>query len=182
MLLNSIFQFEEKGFQGGRRKRGKLSSEEKQKQAEEMPMAFPKGTFLLRYSDLQDLECDQIWCVDNQYMLLKYIPSSHIDEKRPWEEAKRQRELHEETKAEASSTTGDLSSYANFTAGSAVNQPILNKEQQQQVFDNYKLFFEQGSSLEMDQYDGVEAYEEIDDAVAAELLGDDFVILNDNDQ
>ncbi|KAK6105756.1 hypothetical protein QQG55_21520 [Brugia pahangi] len=45
-------------------------------------MAFPKGTFLIRYCDLETLDCDQIWCVDNHHMLLKYRLSSHIEGKR----------------------------------------------------------------------------------------------------
>uniref|UniRef100_A0A0R3S678 Transcription initiation factor TFIID subunit 7 n=1 Tax=Elaeophora elaphi TaxID=1147741 RepID=A0A0R3S678_9BILA len=45
-------------------------------------MAFPKGTFLIRYCDLETLECDQIWCVDNHHMLLKYRLTSHIEGKR----------------------------------------------------------------------------------------------------
>ncbi|EJW76050.1 hypothetical protein WUBG_13041, partial [Wuchereria bancrofti] len=44
-------------------------------------MAFPKGTFLIRYCDLETLDCDQIWCVDNHHMLLKYRLSSHIEGK-----------------------------------------------------------------------------------------------------
>ncbi|EFO17007.2 hypothetical protein LOAG_11496 [Loa loa] len=45
-------------------------------------MAFPKGTFLIRYCDLETLDSDQIWCVDNHHMLLKYRLTSHIEGKR----------------------------------------------------------------------------------------------------
>ncbi|VDK71051.1 unnamed protein product [Onchocerca ochengi] len=62
------------------------------KQKNRVSMAFPvlrfnnydiqKGTFLIRYSDLETLDCDQIWCVDNHHMLLKYRLSTHIEGKR----------------------------------------------------------------------------------------------------
>lgn len=42
---------------------------------------FQKGTFLIRYSDLQTLESDQIWRVDNHHLLLKYYLSTHIEGK-----------------------------------------------------------------------------------------------------
>ncbi|KAM3721742.1 Neurogenic locus notch [Dirofilaria immitis] len=52
------------------------------KQKNRMSMAFPKGSFLIRYSDLETLDCDQVWCVDNHHMLLKYRLSTHIEGKR----------------------------------------------------------------------------------------------------
>ncbi|KAL3997319.1 hypothetical protein ACH3XW_10365 [Acanthocheilonema viteae] len=67
---------------------GKASAAAKKQCMEELlnsqksRMAFPKGTFLIRYSDLETLDCDQIWCVDNHHMLLKYRLSSHIEGKR----------------------------------------------------------------------------------------------------
>ncbi|VDK84923.1 unnamed protein product [Litomosoides sigmodontis] len=67
--------------------RGKASITKKQCMEElfnsqKSRMAFPKGTFLIRYSDLETLDCDQIWCVDNHHMLLKYRLTSHIEGKR----------------------------------------------------------------------------------------------------
>ncbi|VDM98878.1 unnamed protein product [Thelazia callipaeda] len=44
-------------------------------------MAYPKGTFLIRYADLETLDSDPIWCVDNHHMLIKYRLSNHIEGK-----------------------------------------------------------------------------------------------------
>uniref|UniRef100_A0A915Q708 Uncharacterized protein n=1 Tax=Setaria digitata TaxID=48799 RepID=A0A915Q708_9BILA len=71
-----------KGEKKAQQKRSRNKNELKSEDASNHTSMDTKGTFLIRYSDLETLDCDQIWCVDNHHMLLKYRLSTHIEGKR----------------------------------------------------------------------------------------------------